>query len=243
MTKSAANRDRPPRKMPKSKEAFLDAATRLFAAHGYDGMTIRDVAKEAGATLGTLHYHWGNKDGLVRDICALQLQPLVDARLARYAALDEFNRTHPGNKERIAALLRAHFDPFIDIFGGSDAERSLMQQFYIRVSSDPAPAVRAISNEIMTEMSREFVRRLHDLCDHLPMHEFHWRLNAVLGTTLHLQAFSTRLSNLAQRLDLASGDEDYMAIRNAITPTVHFLVEALVAPPCDGGEAAKEPSG
>ena len=206
MTKSAANRDRPPRKMPKSKEAFLDAATRLFAAHGYDGMTIRDVAKEAGATLGTLHYHWGNK-------------------------------------ERIAALLRAHFDPFIDIFGGSDAERSLMQQFYIRVSSDPAPAVRAISNEIMTEMSREFVRRLHDLCDHLPMHEFHWRLNAVLGTTLHLQAFSTRLSNLAQRLDLASGDEDYMAIRNAITPTVHFLVEALVAPPCDGGEAAKEPSG
>ncbi len=239
MNKSAANPGGKPRKMPKSKEAFLDAAARLFAEHGYDGMTIRDVAKEAGATLGTLHYHWGNKDGLIRDICSLQLQPLVDTRLDRYAALDDFNRRHSDRRDRIHALLRAHFEPFIDIFGGSDAERSLMQQFYIRVSSDPAPAVRTISNEIMAEMSREFVRRLYELCDHLPKSEFHWRLNAVLGTTLHLQAFSSRLSELAQRVNLASGDEDYMDIRTAIAPTVHVLVEALVAPPCEDMELAK----
>ncbi|MXO66824.1 TetR/AcrR family transcriptional regulator [Altericroceibacterium endophyticum] len=221
------------RKTPKSKAAFLDAATRLFAEHGYDGMTIRDVAKAAGTTLGTLHYHWGNKDGLIREICTLQLEPMVNARLARYAALDDLEASDTSRKERIANLLKAHFEPFLEIFGGSDSERSLLQQFYIRVSSDPAPAVRVIANEIMSEMSREFVHRLHGLCDHLTDAEFHWRLNGVLGTTLHIQAFSPRLSALVQRVGLADGEEDYMNVQAGIAPTVHFLSEALIAPPCE----------
>jgi AcrR family transcriptional regulator len=220
------------RKPAKSREAFLDAAVRLFAKRGYDGMTIRDVAREAGTTLGTLHYHWGNKDALVQEICTRQLAPMVEARLARYEQV-----TGESRDERIASLLRAHFEPFVEIFGGSDADRAQVQNFYTRVSSDPSPAVRAISTEVMREMSRAFVRRLRALCDHLPDREFYWRLNGVLGTTLHMQAYSGRLLDLVKRAELDSDPTDHADIRSGIESTVHFLTVALSAPPMGEGQA------
>ena len=222
------------RKVASSREAFLDAAVRLFAKRGYDGMTIRDVAREAGTTLGTLHYHWGNKDALVREICTRQLTPLVEARLARYDQVAGESR-----EERIASLLRAHFEPFTEIFAGSDAHRSLVQNFYVRASSDPSPTVRAISTEVMREMSRAFVHRLRVLCDHLGDREFYWRLNGVLGTTLHMQAHSGRLLDLVRRVELGPDPADYADVRSGIEPTVHFLTVALSAPPMPAGQAAE----
>ena len=222
------------RKAPKSREAFLQSAVRLFAERGYDGMTIRDVAREAGTTLGTLSYYWGNKDALVREICMMQLTPLVEARLARYAEVSGSSR-----EEQVASLLRAHFEPFVEIFVGSDDERRQVQEFYTRASSDPSPTVRAANVELMQEMSREFVHRLRSLCDHLEDREFHWRLNGVLGTTLHMQAFSGRLLDLARRVGLGAESSDYADVRSGIEPTVHFLTVALCAPPMERDQPAE----
>lgn len=234
MSEDAATKAKKVRKPARSREAFLDAAVRLFAERGYDGMTIRDVAREAGTTLGTLHYHWGNKDALVREICTIQLTPLAQARLARYEQVSGETR-----EERIASLLRAHFEPFVELFVGSESDRQAVHNFYTRVSSDPSGVVRAISNEVMRDMSRQFIHRLRALCDHLDDREFHWRLNGVLGTTLHMQAFNERLLVLAKRMELGSDPAAYADVRSGIEPTVYFLTTALAAPPMPAARPAR----
>ncbi len=43
------------------KDKILDAAEALFAYHGYDGVTMRKIASEAGVDLALAGYHFGKK--------------------------------------------------------------------------------------------------------------------------------------------------------------------------------------
>jgi AcrR family transcriptional regulator len=69
-----------------TQERILDAAEELFAQHGLYGVTIREVARDAGVDTALLHYYFGTKNGI------------FDAVLLR--------RAEPLNRERVAALER-----------------------------------------------------------------------------------------------------------------------------------------
>jgi AcrR family transcriptional regulator len=43
---------------------LIDVATRLFAAHGYDGTSIEAVLADSGASRGSLYHHFPGKDAL-----------------------------------------------------------------------------------------------------------------------------------------------------------------------------------
>ena len=43
---------------------LINVATRLFAAHGYDGTSIEAVLAESGASRGSLYHHFPGKDAL-----------------------------------------------------------------------------------------------------------------------------------------------------------------------------------
>ncbi len=47
------------------RELLLDAALKLFAEQGVDGVSIRAVNREAGLGPGAAHYHFGTKEALV----------------------------------------------------------------------------------------------------------------------------------------------------------------------------------
>lgn len=57
------------------------AAERLFALHGIDGVSLRQIGAEAGSgNNSAVHYHFGSKDGLVRAIFAQRLPQIVRER-------------------------------------------------------------------------------------------------------------------------------------------------------------------
>ena len=43
---------------------LIDVATRLFAAHGYDGTSIEAVLADSGVSRGSLYHHFPGKDAL-----------------------------------------------------------------------------------------------------------------------------------------------------------------------------------
>ena len=47
-----------------TRESILDAAEDLFSKHGFYGVTIREVAREAGVDTALVHYYFGAKRGL-----------------------------------------------------------------------------------------------------------------------------------------------------------------------------------
>jgi AcrR family transcriptional regulator len=48
------------------KEQILKAAFQCLARKGYSRLTVRDIAAEAGISVGTLYLHFDNKQGIVK---------------------------------------------------------------------------------------------------------------------------------------------------------------------------------
>lgn len=57
-----------PEEKDKSKQRILDAATKLFAEKGYDGVGIREICKVANANICMISYFWGSKQALYNGI-------------------------------------------------------------------------------------------------------------------------------------------------------------------------------
>ena len=56
--------------MPSSKQLIQDTAVRLFNERGYDKVSLRDIAREAGVAIGSLTYHFRRKEDLLDAILA-----------------------------------------------------------------------------------------------------------------------------------------------------------------------------
>lgn len=74
-----------------TRERILDAAEKLFARHGFYGVSVRQITGEAGVDVALAHYYFGTK------------MALFDAVFLRRAEIL--------NRERIASLNRYQADP------------------------------------------------------------------------------------------------------------------------------------
>ena len=93
-----------------TRERILDAARELFAAEGYDAVTMRKIAAKIEYTPTAIYFHFADKDALIRELCATdflalagQFQPLALVadpieRIKRIgAAYIEFAFAHPNH--------------------------------------------------------------------------------------------------------------------------------------------------
>lgn len=67
-----------------TRTRILDAARRKFAIDGFGGASARDIAAEAGVTVGALFHHFGSKAALFRAVFEQLLGELNDAALASF---------------------------------------------------------------------------------------------------------------------------------------------------------------
>ena len=61
-------------------------ATRLFAAQGYAGTSVREIVQAAGVTKPTLYYYFGNKEGLFTTLVDEYFSAWVDTAQELIAA-------------------------------------------------------------------------------------------------------------------------------------------------------------
>lgn len=58
------------------REGILDAALEEFAARGYAGARMEDIAQRAGVAKGTLYLHFGDKEGLFNGLAESAFEPM-----------------------------------------------------------------------------------------------------------------------------------------------------------------------
>ena len=76
---------------PDTRTLLLEAAGRCVRAHGYSGMSTRNVAEAAGMPLSQIHYHFGSRDALLLALLDYQNQQLIERQrfdlCGRYAVV------------------------------------------------------------------------------------------------------------------------------------------------------------
>ncbi len=103
-----------------TRERLLEAASRLFAERGFQGVTVRQLCREAEANVAAVNYHFGDKLGLYRAVLETafahaEADPTTDvpadtapeARIRHYVATFLPRLAAPGEKGvRIQCLMR-----------------------------------------------------------------------------------------------------------------------------------------
>lgn len=125
------------------REALLDAAAAMFAAKGYDGTSIRDIAGAVGMLPGSLYYHFKSKEEL--------LLAVYRKGVARFeAAIDQaLEQTTDEPWQAIEAACTAHLSTLLD---GGDYARIVSPEF---VRSFP-PAMLPMLNAERDRYERHF---------------------------------------------------------------------------------------
>ncbi len=111
--------------MPKAEETgsrILEAALTLFREQGFDGTTMRDIARRAQVATGAAYYYYPSKEALVMDFyrrSSAAMETEIAAALAGVDGLEERLRTliqvkldhFRPNRGILRALLRGGADP------------------------------------------------------------------------------------------------------------------------------------
>jgi len=82
------------------REAILDAAQRLFVAHGYDRTTLREIAREAGLSTGAIYIYFQTKATILEAVCRAEWTVEQEAIRSSLVA-----HTATGRGERIEGVL------------------------------------------------------------------------------------------------------------------------------------------
>ena len=95
------------------RRIILEAATRVFSAHGLEGASLRAIAREAGYTPAALYFHYASKEEIYGDLLADSLQRL-DAAVAQAVEMAEAAAPAGAPGARLRAAAFAFFDFYRD---------------------------------------------------------------------------------------------------------------------------------
>jgi len=93
------------------RERILDAAEELFAQHGFDGVTVRQVTRKAAVDVALAHYYFGTKRGLFDSVFLRRAAILNEARLK---AIDDYQIEPGPGGATIEGFVGAFLDPVIE---------------------------------------------------------------------------------------------------------------------------------
>ena len=149
-----------------TRDAIIRSAERLFATRGIDGVSLREINRDAGARNASApQYHFGDRAGLLRAVLAkhrADTEPRRHALLDRYAVDGE-----PDTRSLVAALVLPLAGKLSDPDGGRhylqiNAEVSTRPAFTALIRSpDPANSMRrwhGVLDQVRPEVGRSMLQ-------------------------------------------------------------------------------------
>jgi AcrR family transcriptional regulator len=166
-----------------TKNLVFVAAERLFALHGFQNVSVRDITAAAGVNLASVNYHFGSKDALLFEIFRRRTAELNRERAKMLHEANDRNAGAPPVREILAALLTPPLR-----WLAPDHERRISLQFVIRARSEGTDEIR---NVLKTDVShlRRFSDALLKARPDMSPEDVYWRLHFTLGM-LHNNRFA-----------------------------------------------------
>lgn len=128
-----------------TRARLLASAREVFSQHGFQGATVREICRRAGANVAAVNYHFGSKDGLLAE--ALNFASLAALQKANVKA-DECPRM------RLHLFIRDFMMMLLD-----EKNPSSQCQIMARELADPTPALDKIVREGIAPL-HEFLGKL-----------------------------------------------------------------------------------
>ncbi len=94
-----------------TRRRLLEAAGELFACHGTEAVTVRDITARAGTRPNAVSYHFGGKEGLIDAVWDFCLREWTEDRMGRYCAENEhLFETRDGKRQMVTDLIDIFYE-------------------------------------------------------------------------------------------------------------------------------------
>lgn len=134
---------RPAPQIAQTRQRLLDAGARLFAEHGYKGVSVRELSAAAAANVAAVSYHFGSKRGLYHAI----FESALDADEVRFreamATIHDLVAQAGADRARLAAPVRLYVRSLLGRLTGDEHARWLTV-LVIREMAFPSEAFELI---------------------------------------------------------------------------------------------------
>ncbi len=187
-----------------TRNAILSGARKLFAAKGFDAVTMRDIAREAGCSHTTIYIYFKDKEALLHQLSMAPLRQLEQRLLdlSSREALSPEDLLKQASREMIGFCLQNR-SMYMIFFGAKSA----------RVDErEPKLAINRLRNELFAFLQRALqacipVRQDSDalMCARI----YFFTLQGIIGT-------------------YSSSEESVEGLMERLTPTFDGAVEVLL---------------
>lgn len=204
------------------KVLILDAAEALFAQHGFDGVTLRQITKKAGVDLALANYHFGPKRDLFNAVLERRAEFLNEAR---HTALDECLRAAHGNPT-VEAIIDAYLRPLGEIQSSADDgwRHYLALIAYVNNSHEYG---KKFMTQFFNPLVRRFIDALRQALPHADEQAIYWSYHYLSGALTLTFADTGRLDILSGGIASSS---DFKTGYAHMIPFIASGIRAICAP-------------
>ena len=177
--------DLPPR------ERLIIVAERLFAEHGWSGVSVRALTAAANVNLASLHYHFGSKEKLLEELFSARARPIAAERI-RLLEQCAVGAGPPLLEQILDAFLRPALTLGMEPrFGGPT-----FIKLRARLATEPEAIGRQILGAAFDDSSRRFLEALERAVPEVPRRDLEWRFHFLLGAMVYTMADNGRIQAL-----------------------------------------------
>ena len=188
-----------------ARELIIDAAEILFSKANIDSVSFRGLASEAGVSLSAIHYHFGSKEGVLREIFARRSADLVKRR---DQLLDALERDGEGRLP-LEGIIDAFVRPALEVTRGDRSD--LFNQLLARLSVEASDVVREIISDAFDKNDLRFIHEISETLPHLSKADIHWRFHFCVGAMIYTMSDAGQLSGLSGGECSASDTDEALA--------------------------------
>jgi len=203
-----------------TKTKILNCAEALFAEHGFEQTSLRQITAEADVNLASVNYHFGSKKALIQAVMARYLMVFMPALERQLVDLAEQPK---------AVTTRAIFDcfraPLAELTcihkAGPAHFLSLLGHAYAEIQGH----LRRYTMQEFGPVMLRLVSMLHQANPQLTDADVFWRLHFVLGATVFAQLSGPALKEIA-----AAAFNENVSSEQIIDKLIPFLAGGMDAP-------------
>ena len=141
--KTIAVAARPPKTSPASadtRQRLVESAATLFADHGFENVTVREICKASNANVAAINYHFGDKAGLYRAVVTHAIAVMQDTN-------EQSQRAGDGQspEDQIRGFVRV----FVGRLAADDNPSAWISKLMAREMEHPTDALDQVMQQVL----------------------------------------------------------------------------------------------
>lgn len=198
---------------------MVAAAEELFAEHGHENVSLRQLTARAAINVAAVNYYFGSKELLVEAVFE-KLAQRVSAQ--RKHALEQLRDPGPDLRVYLEKLVRSFVEPYLG--DENETQGLLLARFFLRHRLHPTDGTKRIAEVYLNPIAKEYIAAFTKACPQVPGTEFYWRYLFMVNTLVISSAEDTSFDRLGVLSDGEITNTSKAERREAL---IRFLVGAF----------------